>query len=121
MKKSSRNARVDDTRSNSTDISLVDSSATAVDWRVHLKVADILGLSILSGKQRPGSTLPKEMLAGHSLGISRTAYREALRTLTAKGLIQARPRIGTVVRERKHWNLWDSDVLRWAFHGRRPD
>ena len=33
--------------------------------------------------------------------------------LTAKGLLSARPRTGTIVRPRSAWNLFDPDVLRW--------
>jgi len=39
--------------------------------------------------------------------------REALRTLTSKGLIESRPRVGTRVRPREAWNLLDVDVLDW--------
>lgn len=46
-------------------------------------------------------------------GVSRTVMREALRTLTSKGLIESRPKIGTRVRPRHAWNLLDTDVLEW--------
>ncbi|MDR6377102.1 DNA-binding FadR family transcriptional regulator [Paraburkholderia caledonica] len=45
--------------------------------------------------------------------MSRTVLREALRTLTSKGLIESRPRVGTRVRPRHAWNLLDVDVLDW--------
>jgi DNA-binding FadR family transcriptional regulator len=45
--------------------------------------------------------------------VSRTVLREALRTLTSKGLIESRPRVGTRVRPREAWNLLDVDVLDW--------
>ena len=45
--------------------------------------------------------------------MSRTVLREALRTLTSKGLIESRPRVGTRVRKRSAWNLLDVDVLDW--------
>ncbi|PTQ97652.1 GntR family transcriptional regulator [Paraburkholderia sp. GV068] len=48
-----------------------------------------------------------------TLGVSRTVLREALRTLTSKGLIESRPRVGTRVRPRHAWNLLDVDVLDW--------
>ena len=51
---------------------------------------------------------------GGSLSASRTAYREAIRFLAGKGLIAARPRSGTRVAQREHWNLLDPDVLRWS-------
>src|SRR3546814_13959843 len=33
--------------------------------------------------------------------------------LTAKGLLSARPRQGTIVQPTTSWNLFDTDVLRW--------
>ena len=39
--------------------------------------------------------------------------REAVRVLAAKGLVQARPKTGTRVRERQDWNILDPDVLSW--------
>ncbi len=48
-----------------------------------------------------------------TFGVSRTVLREALRTLTSKGLIESRPRVGTRVRPKPAWNLLDADVLDW--------
>lgn len=47
--------------------------------------------------------------------ISRTAYREAIRILGAKGLLTSRTRTGTRVNETGDWNLLDPDVLSWMF------
>ncbi len=49
-------------------------------------------------------------------GVSRTAYREAVRMLIAKGLVESRPHLGTHVTDRRRWQILDPDVLRWAFH-----
>jgi DNA-binding FadR family transcriptional regulator len=48
-----------------------------------------------------------------AFGVSRTVLREALRTLTSKGLIESRPRVGTRVRPKPAWNLLDADLLDW--------
>ena len=54
--------------------------------------------------------------------MSRTVLREAMKTLAGKGLIQAKARIGTRVRDRADWNLFDRDVLLWhAEVGFDPD
>jgi DNA-binding FadR family transcriptional regulator len=47
------------------------------------------------------------------LGVSRTALREATRTLAAKGLIESRQRAGTRVRAAEDWNRLDPDMLSW--------
>jgi len=52
------------------------------------------------------------------MGISRSALREAFRILTAKGLVEGRPRAGTRVCPRKQWNLLDPDLLAWQFESR---
>jgi DNA-binding FadR family transcriptional regulator len=49
--------------------------------------------------------------------VSRTAYREALRILAAKGMIESRPKAGTHVTGRARWNLLDPEVLDWMFSG----
>ncbi len=46
--------------------------------------------------------------------MSRTVVREALGLLRDKGLIESRPRTGTIVAEPRSWNLLDPDVLRWS-------
>ena len=45
--------------------------------------------------------------------MSRTAVREAIRLLAAKGLTASRPKIGTRVRPTVDWNMLDPEVLRW--------
>src|ERR1700685_3962784 len=81
--------------------------------KIHLRVADQLGLAILRGDFPPGDVLPPERKLCEMLGVSRTAMREAIRGLIAKGLIASRPKLGTRVRDPEHWNHLDADVLRW--------
>jgi DNA-binding FadR family transcriptional regulator len=83
-------------------------------------IAHNLGIAILSGDYLPGDTLPGEIAAAGTMDVSRTSYREALQTLTAKGLVESRPKSGTKVLPRERWNLLDPDVLAWAFSG-TPD
>lgn len=45
--------------------------------------------------------------------VSRTALREAYSKLAAKGLIIARPKVGTSVRPHAFWNMLDPEVLSW--------
>jgi DNA-binding FadR family transcriptional regulator len=61
----------------------------------------------------PGDTLPTEPRIQEEFRVSRTAVREAIRLLSAKGLTASRPKIGTRVRPQVDWNMLDSEVLRW--------
>lgn len=88
--------------------------------RIHGTVARDLGISIVSGDYPPGAVLDNEVSASDQLKVSRTAYREAVRILSAKGLVEARPKIGTRVSPRKNWHLLDPDVLSWMFQS-EPD
>lgn len=83
---------------------------------IHRRIADQIGSAILSGRRATGSLLPKEMDVTVDLGVSRSAYREAVRMLVAKGLVETRPHVGTRVTNRRRWQVLDPDVLRWAFH-----
>jgi GntR family galactonate operon transcriptional repressor len=81
--------------------------------RLSEMVAGTIGRRIVSGKYMPGDTLPTEPRIQQEFGVSRTAVREAIRLLSAKGLTAARPKIGTRVRPTVDWNMLDPDVLRW--------
>lgn len=72
-----------------------------------------LGQDILSGRFPPDSKLPGEAEILERFSISRTLLREVLKTLTAKGFIISKTRVGTKVREKKYWNFFDADVLSW--------
>src|SRR5690606_11419330 len=76
-------------------------------------LAEKLAQLILAGKYAPGSILPSEMELGDQFGVSRTAVREAVKTLTAKGMVLPRPRIGTRVMPQGNWNFLDQELLTW--------
>jgi len=73
---------------------------------------DSLGRAIVTGRyeQHP---FPTEAQLAQAHGVSRSVTREAVKMLTAKGLLSARPRQGTIVQPSGNWNLFDTDVLRW--------
>jgi DNA-binding FadR family transcriptional regulator len=83
--------------------------------RIHGTIAHDLGVAIVSGSYRPGEILPTEIEFSERLKVSRSAYREAVRTLAAKGMVESRPKTGTRVAEQSRWNLLDPDVLAWFF------
>jgi DNA-binding FadR family transcriptional regulator len=88
--------------------------------RVHGAIATDIGMAIVSGRLRPGHILEGELQASARREISRSAYREALRSLSAKGLISSRPHAGTRVTRMSEWQLLDPDVLGWLFAGAPP-
>lgn len=81
--------------------------------RLSEMVAGTIGRRIVSGQYLPGDTLPTEPKIQEEFGVSRTAVREAIRLLSAKGLTTSRPKIGTRVRPTVDWNMLDPEVLRW--------
>ncbi|MBC9035116.1 FadR family transcriptional regulator [Sphingomonas sp. JC676] len=73
---------------------------------------DSLGRAIVTGRYEQ-EAFPTEAELAKQHGVSRSVTREAVKMLTAKGLLSARPRQGTVVQPQVSWNLFDTDVLRW--------
>ena len=73
---------------------------------------DSLGREIVTGHYGE-KAFPTEAEIAKTHGVSRSVTREAVKMLTAKGLVSARPRQGTTVQPTTSWNLFDTDVLRW--------
>jgi DNA-binding FadR family transcriptional regulator len=88
-------------------------SETKSKKNLHVRFARNIGERILLGEFAPGSLLPNEAAWCKTFGASRTVVREVLKTLTAKGLIESRPKIGSRVLPRTMWNILDRDVLEW--------
>ncbi len=83
--------------------------------RLHGTIARDLGVLIVSGKYKPGEILNGEIAASDRLHVSRGAYREAVRILAAKGLVESKPKVGTRISQPERWHLLDPDVLAWIF------
>ena len=73
---------------------------------------DSLGRMIVTGAYE-GKPFPIEAELAKQHAVSRSVTREAVKMLTAKGLLSARPRQGTIITPPASWNLFDTDVLRW--------
>lgn len=86
---------------------------------LHGQVVHELGMRIMRGELPPGTLIDPDGLA-REMDVSRTVIREALKVLTAKGLIDARPRVGTTITDRSHWQLLDTEVMSWRATD-RPD
>ncbi|UPG85826.1 FadR family transcriptional regulator [Luteibacter aegosomatis] len=80
---------------------------------LHHQVIQELGRLIVSGELAIGQNLPREEILAERMRVSRTALREAMKVLSAKGLIESRQKTGTRVREEMYWNQLDADVLAW--------
>jgi DNA-binding FadR family transcriptional regulator len=76
-------------------------------------IVQSLGKSIALGEFPAGTPLKPEAELCESFDASRTVLREAVKMLTAKGMLNARPRRGTMVLPESQWNLSDPDILNW--------
>ena len=76
-------------------------------------IVEDLGAAVVAGRYSDSNPLPVEAELCRRYEVSRPILREAVKMLTAKGLIGARPRQGTWVEPESRWNLLDPDVLRW--------
>jgi DNA-binding FadR family transcriptional regulator len=86
----------------------------------HTFVINEIGQGIVTGRFPVGSILASDAVMMETYGVSRTVLREALKTLEAKGLIEARPKVGTRVSPTSRWNFFDPQVLSWHFEA-KPD
>ena len=77
------------------------------------RVVGEIGRRIVSGRFPENGLLPGDAALETEFRVSRTVLREAIKTLAGKGLVQSKARIGTRVRDRADWNLFDHDVLIW--------
>jgi DNA-binding FadR family transcriptional regulator len=85
--------------------------------RLHGSIARDLGIAIMTGRHPPGSVLSSEVDFAEQHNVSRTAYREAIRILAAKGLVESKPKAGTRITDPSRWHMLDPDVLGWTFAG----
>lgn len=87
---------------------------------LHDRVVQAIGRRIATGRLSPGDIVDSDSELAKEFGASRTAMREAVRVLTAKGLLESRPRLGTRVKTPEHWNYLDADVLAWQQYTGNP-
>ncbi|HEX9933075.1 MAG TPA: FCD domain-containing protein [Allosphingosinicella sp.] len=89
-----------------------DDRAAGAGRNLTYAMLDAVGRDIVTGEYefRP---FPTEAELARTHDVSRSVTREAMKMLSAKGLLTARPRKGTSVQPSTSWNLFDPDVLRW--------
>jgi DNA-binding FadR family transcriptional regulator len=83
------------------------------DRNLTYTIVERLGQAIVTGAYNAKTGFPVEAALCEEFDASRSVLREAVKMLTAKGLLAARPRQGTWVEPEDSWNLLDPDVLRW--------
>ena len=81
--------------------------------RLYQWVEEAVGEAIVKGELQPGEILPNENDLSDRYNVSRGVIREATKVLIKKGLVVSRPKTGTQILERSHWNLLDPEVLSW--------
>ena len=77
------------------------------------RIVHDLGSQIVTERFSVDAPFPVEADLCRRYGASRPVVREAVKMLTAKGLLVGRQRAGTQVQPEASWNLLDPDVLRW--------
>ncbi|MER5889931.1 FadR/GntR family transcriptional regulator [Streptomyces sp. NPDC001941] len=107
--------------SSDTDLGRVGRRAAGSRGRgLHGQLVQQLGQMIVSGDLGADRPLVPEEI-GQRFEVSRTVVRESLRVLEAKGLVSARPNVGTRVRPVSDWNLLDPDIIEWRAFGPQRD
>jgi len=79
----------------------------------HDLIARTIGTEILTGIYAPGAKLPSEAEILKRFGVSRTVLREVMKTLSAKGLVVLKTRVGARVLNSSSWNFFDAELLAW--------
>jgi len=79
----------------------------------HDAIAAVLGVELLRGLYPAGSFMPSEATLIQRFSISRTVLREVIKTLSAKGFVEPKRHVGTLVRNPANWSFFDADVLAW--------
>lgn len=83
---------------------------------LHARIVDELGRLIVAGVLGDSMPLVPEEI-GRRFSASRTVVREALRVLESKGMVAARPRVGTWTLPPEEWDAIDPDVIAWRMNG----
>jgi DNA-binding FadR family transcriptional regulator len=78
-----------------------------------VEVTRRIGVDIVAGCYPEGADMPRDAELSAAFEVSRTMLRESFKTLSAKGLLRSKAGVGTRVRHRSDWNMFDVDVLAW--------
>jgi DNA-binding FadR family transcriptional regulator len=87
------------------------------NFNLSQRMVQELGREIICG-EFPDDSLPTEAELCDKFGVSRSAVREAVKMLSAKGLISSKPRQGIRILPEDQWNIFDPDLLRWVLESK---
>lgn len=87
------------------------------NFNLSQRMVQELGRTIICGEFVDDS-LPTEAELCEKFGVSRSAVREAVKMLSAKGLITSKPRQGIRIQPEDQWNIFDPDLLRWVLESK---
>ncbi len=87
------------------------------NFNLSQRMVQELGRTIICGEFIDDS-LPTEAELCDKFGVSRSAVREAVKMLSAKGLITSKPRQGIRIQPEDQWNIFDPDLLRWVLESK---
>lgn len=85
---------------------------------LHQAIVDTIARDIVDGRLAAGSVILLTDIQ-RDYGVSRTVAREAMRSLEAAQLVEARRRVGLVVCEYRQWDLLSPRVIGWRLQGER--
>jgi DNA-binding FadR family transcriptional regulator len=97
------------------DMIAVERGEAVKTTRLRDAVVERLAKKIVEGTYALGAALPNEDELCNQLAVSRSSIREAVRGLAAKGMVESRTRVGTLVLAKDRWSRLDPDVLRWTY------
>lgn len=87
-------------------------------YNLSQRMTQELGRAIVCGEYSRDESLPTEAELCAQFGVSRSAVREAVKMLSAKGLISSRPRQGIRILPEEDWNIFDPDLLKWTLESK---
>ena len=79
-----------------------------------------LGDAIANGKY-PENIMPKHDALCMQLGMSRSTIREAISVLSARAMLDVRPKRGTQITPTRTWKMIDADVVKWRVRAQQSD
>ncbi|MFA0086809.1 hypothetical protein BCU70_03975 [Vibrio sp. 10N.286.49.C2] len=80
----------------------------------YIKISYSIARNIITGAYKENA-LPTEVDLSKQYSVSRSSIREALKLLSAKGLLASKQKSGTRITPRYQWNFVDPQLLEWSF------